>query len=233
MTADYCDLTEAYNKIVTECYPAQEAEIKIRCSKYFSEYCKKKKSMMAFGSTEFFSRYFMKWLPNKVCLEKKEIIESFYSSADEYVRLTDMLTGMSEYENFRKIDPKVRYETIRLMMLKRSIMEYNNSFIISKIPCIIDFDKYKLKRYRQENAEHDRGIFAVKSIFSKNSVVLARQGFEHYYIRLFFDDEITELIREGDLFDISIVKKGIEKWKLDDINACYSKDEKDSLWIKN
>ena len=46
MTADYCDLTEAYNKIVTECYPAQEAEIKIRCSKYFSEYCKKKKSTM-------------------------------------------------------------------------------------------------------------------------------------------------------------------------------------------
>lgn len=43
MTADYCDLTEAYNKIVTECYPAREAEIKIRCSKYFSEYCKKKK----------------------------------------------------------------------------------------------------------------------------------------------------------------------------------------------
>ena len=63
--------------------------------------------------------------------------------------------------------------------------------------------------------------------------MLARKGFEHYYIRLFFDDEITELIREGDLFDISIVKKGIEKWKLDDINACYSKDEKDSLWIKN
>ena len=51
----------------------------------------------------------MKWLPNKVCLEKKEIIESFYSSADEYVRLTDMLTGMSEYENFRKRNAETRH----------------------------------------------------------------------------------------------------------------------------
>lgn len=230
MTADYCDLSEAYNKIVSECYSAREAEIKIRCCKYFSEYCKNKKQMMNFGNTEFYRKYFMKWLPDKVCLESREIIESFYSSADEYIRLTDMLKGTSEYENFKKIDPKVKYETIRLMLLKRNIMEYNNSFIISKIPCIIDFDKYKAKRLRNdENIEYDHGMFAVESIFSKDSVVLSRQGFERYYIRLFFDRSITELIKEGDLFDIKIAKNSIGKWVLDEINACYSKNEKDNV----
>lgn len=230
MTSEYCDLSEAYNKIISECYSERDAGIKIRCGKYFSEYCKRKKPLMAFGSTEFFSRYFMKWLPDKVCIESSDIIEAFYSSADEYVRLADMLNGTSEYENFKKIDPKVKYETIRLMLLKRSIMEYNNSFIISKIPCIIDFDKYKLKKYSYgENIESDHGIFRIESIFSKNSVVLSRQGAGSYFIRLFFDRQVTQLAREGDLLDIRIIRNGLGKWRLDDINACYSKDEKDSV----
>lgn len=230
MISDYCDISEAYDRIISECYPAPEAEIKIRCGRYFSEYCKRKRSLINFGETEFFSRYFMKWLPDKVCMEKREVIEAFYSSADEYVRLADMLRGTSEHRYFKKIDPKVKYETIRLMMLKRSIMEYNNSFIISKIPCIIDFNRYRTKKYRQtDDCEYDRGLFRIESMFTGDSVVLTRQGGCGYYIRLFFDRSVTELAREGDLLDIKISRRAGEKWKLEEINACYSKNEKDSV----
>ena len=217
MTVNYCGLSEAYKKIVTECYPSIEAHIKIRCSEYLDEYFRRRRIIPELADEHFFSDYFLKWLPYKVCLEDTDVIDSFYSSAEEYIRLTDMINGTSAHKRFLLVDSKVKYETARLMMLKRNIVEYNNSFIISKMPWIIDFDKYKTKKKASaEDDEHDNGRF------SGNSVVLKKIN-GGYFIRLFFSKDIMDLIDEKDIFDISIIKsKKNGKWVLDEINGCYT-----------
>lgn len=223
MTVNYCGLSEAYKKIVTECYPSIEAHIKIRCSEYLDEYFRRRRIIPELADEHFFSDYFLKWLPYKVCLEDTDVIDSFYSSAEEYIRLTDMINGTSAHKRFLLVDSKVKYETARLMMLKRNIVEYNNSFIISKMPWIIDFDKYKTKKKASaEDDEHDNGRFKVESFFSGNSVVLKKIN-RGYFIRLFFSKDIMDLIDEKDIFDISIIKsKKNGKWVLDEINGCYT-----------
>ena len=223
MTVNYCGLSEAYKKIVTECYPSIEAHIKIRCSDYLDEYFRRRRIIPELADEHFFSDYFLKWLPYKVCLEDTDVIDSFYSSAEEYIRLTDMINGTSAHKRFLLVDSKVKYETARLMMLKRNIVEYNNSFIISKMPWIIDFDKYKTKKKASaEDDEHDNGRFKVESFFSGNSVVLKKIN-GGYFIRLFFSKDIMDLIDEKDIFDISIIKsKKNGKWVLDEINGCYT-----------
>ncbi len=223
MIANTCNLNEAYNKIVSECYPEREADIKIRCAEYLNEYCRRKRIMITLADERFFDDYFTKWLPYKVCLEDKSVIETFYPAAEEYIRLTDMLNGTSVYKRFKKIEPSVKYESVRLMLLKRSILEYNNSFVISKLPCIIDLDKYRLKKAGERNEdERDSGRFAVESIFSKNSVVLNKINGCEYYIRLFFSSEIMGLIKENDVFDINIVRSSqTGKWTLEEMNGCY------------
>ena len=223
MTVNYCGLSEAYKKIVTECYTSIEAHIKIRCSEYMDEYFRRRRIIPELADEHFFSDYFLKWLPYKVCLEDTDVIDSFYSSAEEYIRLTDMINGTSAYKRFLLVDSKVKYETARLMMLKRNIVEYNNSFIISKMPWIIDFDKYKTKKKASaEDDEHDNGRFKVESFFSGNSVVLKKIN-GGYFIRLFFSKDIMDLIDEKDIFDISIIKsKKNGKWVLDEINGCYT-----------
>ena len=223
MTVNYCGLSEAYKKIVTECYPSIEAHIKIRCSEYLDEYFRRRRIIPELADEHFFSDYFLKWLPYKVCLEDTDVIDSFYSSAEEYIRLTDMINGTSAHKRFLLVDSKVKYETARLMMLKRNIVEYNNSFIISKMPWIIDFDKYKTKKKASaEDDEHDNGRFKVESFFSGNSVVLKKIN-GGYCIRLFFSKDIMDLIDEKDSFDISIIKsKKNGKWVLDEINGCYT-----------
>ena len=223
MTVNYCGLSEAYKKIVTECYPSIEAHIKIRCSEYLDEYFRRRRIIPELADEHFFSDYFLKWLPYKVCLEDTDVIDSFYSSDEEYIRLTDMINGTSAHKRFLLVDSKVKYETARLMMLKRNIVEYNNSFIISKMPWIIDFDKYKTKKKASaEDDEHDNGRFKVESFFSGNSVVLKKIN-GGYFIRLFFSKDIMDLIDEKDIFDISIIKsKKNGKWVLDEINGCYT-----------
>ena len=223
MTVNYCGLSEAYKKIVTECYPSIEAHIKIRCSEYLDEYFRRRRIIPELADEHFFSDYFLKWLPYKVCLEDTDVIDSFYSSAEEYIRLTDMINGTSAHKRFLLVDSKVKYETARLMMLKRNIVEYNNSFIISKMPWIIDFDKYKTKKKASaEDDEHDNGRFKVESFFSGNSVVLKKIN-GGYFIRLFFSKDIMDLIDEKDIFDIRIIKsKKNGKWFLDEINGCYT-----------
>ena len=223
MTVNYCGLSEAYKKIVTECYPSIEAHIKIRCSEYLDEYFRRRRIIPELADEHFFSDYFLKWLPYKVCLEDTDVIDSFYSSAEEYIRLTDMINGTSAHKRFLLVDSKVKYETARLMMLKRNIVEYNNSFIISKMPWIIDFDKYKTKKKASaEDDEHDNGRFKVESFFSGNSVVLKKIN-GGYFIRLFFSKDIMDLIAEKDIFDISIIKsKKNGKWVLDEIKGCYT-----------
>ena len=223
MTVNYCGLSEAYKKIVTECYPSIEAHIKIRCSEYLDEYFRRRRIIPELADEHFFSDYFLKWLPYKVCLEDTDVIDSFHSSAEEYIRLTDMINGTSAHKRFLLVDSKVKYETARLMMLKRNIVEYNNSFIISKMPWIIDFDKYKTKKKASaEDDEHDNGRFKVESFFSGNSVVLKKIN-GGYFIRLFFSKDIMDLIDEKDIFDISIIKsKKNGKWVLDEINGCYT-----------
>ena len=223
MTVNYCGLSEAYKKIVTECYPSIEAHIKIRCSEYLDEYFRRRRIIPELADEHFFSDYFLKWLPYKVCLEDTDVIDSFYSSAEEYIRLTDMINGTSAHKRFLLVDSKVKYETARLMMLKRNIVEYNNSFIISKMPWIIDFDKYKTKKKASaEDDEHDNGRFKVESFFSGNSVVLKKIN-GGYFIRLFFSKDIMDLIDEKDIFDISIIKSNKNgKWVLDEINGCYT-----------
>ena len=223
MTVNYCGLSESYKKIVTECYPSIEAHIKIRCSEYLDEYFRRRRIIPELADEHFFSDYFLKWLPYTVCLEDTDVIDSFYSSAEEYIRLTDMINGTSAHKRFLLVDSKVKYETARLMMLKRNIVEYNNSFIISKMPWIIDFDKYKTKKKASaEDDEHDNGRFKVESFFSGNSVVLKKIN-GGYFIRLFFSKDIMDLIDEKDIFDISIIKsKKNGKWVLDEINGCYT-----------
>ena len=206
MTVNYCGLSEAYKKIVTECYPSIEAHIKIRCSEYLDEYFRRRRIIPELADEHFFSDYFLKWLPYKVCLEDTDVIDSFYSSAEEYIRLTDMINGTSAHKRFLLVDSKVKYETARLMMLKRNIVEYNNSFIISKMPWIIDFDKYKTKKKASaEDDEHDNGRFKVESFFSGNSVVLKKIN-GGYFIRLFFSKDIMDLIDEKDILNGFLTK---------------------------
>ncbi|GFI61855.1 hypothetical protein IMSAG049_01026 [Clostridiales bacterium] len=221
MIANSCGLSEAFNRIVSECYPVKEARTKIRCAEFLSEYCQKKRIGISLADENFFTDYFIKWLPYQICRESPEIIKALYPSADEYVRLTDMLNGGSVYKRFCKMTPEVRQESERLLMLKRSIMEYNNSFILSKMPFVADFDLYKLKRPNSEITDRDRGRFRVESIFSKNSVVLSRINGYEYYIRLYFNSDIISLISENDIFDINVVRsEGSGRWILEDINGC-------------
>ena len=138
MIVEEKDIFETYGEIISGCYPPEEAAVKLRCAKYLSEYRKRKAALVNFGATKFFTGYFMRWLPDKVCMEENSVIDAFYPSADEFVRLSDTLTGNSEYDAFKMIDRRVKYESARLMHLKKNIMTLNNSFIISKIPCIID-----------------------------------------------------------------------------------------------
>ncbi|MCD8036209.1 MAG: hypothetical protein LUE88_02345, partial [Clostridiales bacterium] len=199
MIANTCGMTEAYNKIVSECYPEREAYIKMRCAEYLDEYCQKKRMVITLADEGFFRNYFTKWLPYAVCLEDREVIDSFYSAADEYIRLTDMINGTSVHKRFKMLDKSVKYESARLMLLKRRLLDYSESFVISKLPCVIDIDRYRMKK-AGDNAESERdsGKFIVESAFSKNSAVMRRLGGYEYYIRLFFNAEIMELIHEND-----------------------------------
>ena len=194
MIVEEKDIFETYGEIISGCYPPEEAAVKLRCAKYFSEYRKRKAALVNFGATKFFTGYFMRWLPDKVCMEENSVIDAFYPSADEFVRLSDTLTGNSEYDAFKMIDRRVKYESARLMHLKKNIMTLNNSFIISKIPCIIDFDRYREKR-NSSPAEKDSGLFRVAELFSENSAVLDRLD-DGYFIRLFFDASEMGLIRK-------------------------------------
>lgn len=221
MIASYCDLSEAYNRIISECYSENDANIKIRCAEYLMEYSRRRRINLEKADGRFFQDYFMKWLPYKVCFEDRRVIESFYSAAEEYIRLNDMLTGGSSYKEFLSLDPDIRSISLRMLNLKSEIVQYNNSFLISKIPCIIDFDRYRLKKSEvYECAESDSGKFIAESFFRNNSVVLSKIDSDVYYIRLFFNKNIVELLEENDILDIKIIKKH-DKWMLDEINGCY------------
>lgn len=227
MIVEEKDIFETYGEIISGCYPPEEAAVKLRCAKYFSEYRKRKAALVNFGATKFFTGYFMRWLPDKVCMEENSVIDAFYPSADEFVRLSDTLTGNSEYDAFKMIDRRVKYESARLMHLKKNIMTLNNSFIISKIPCIIDFDRYREKR-NSSPAEKDSGLFRVAELFSENSAVLDRLD-GGYFIRLFFDASVMGLIRKGDLLDIDIGRREGGRWRLEEIKACYAPEKYDRI----
>lgn len=221
MIASYCDLSEAYNRIITECYSKSYADIKIRCAEYLTEYSKRRHIALEKADEAFFEDYFMKWLPYKVCLEDNAIIQEFYTATEEYIRLNDMLTGGTSHNNFMRLNPDIRGISQRLLSLKSEISKYNNSFLISKIPCIIDFDRYKAKRLMLESdVQCDCGKFKTESFFRNDSVVLSKIDINSYFIRLFFNKGIVEQLRENDVLDIKIIKKD-DRWILDDINGCY------------
>jgi len=208
MIASYCDLSEAYNRIISECYSKNDAYIKIRCAEYLVEYSKRRHTTLEKADEVFFQDYFMKWLPYKVYFESKNVTEAFYSAAEEYIRLNDMLTGCSSHNNFLSLNPNVRLTSLRMLRLKSEIVQYNNSYIISKIPCVIDFDRYKAKKFESdEDMERDCGKFRAESFFRNNSVVLSKIDMDSYYIRLFFTKSIVELLKENDILDLKILKK--------------------------
>lgn len=227
MIASYCDLSEAYNRIISECYSKNDAHTKIRCAEYLIEYSKRKHTALEKADENFFQDYFMKWLPYKVYFEDRKVTESFYASAEEYIRLNDMLTGCSSHNYFVKLDPDIKFTSLRMLNLKSEIVQYNNSYIISKIPCVIDFDRYKAKRFENnDDMERDSGKFRAESFFRNNSVVFSKMDdMESYYIRLFFNKNIVGLLKENDILDIKILKKN-DRWVLDDINGCYHPLEK-------
>lgn len=221
MIASYCDLSDAYSRIISECYSKNDANIKIRCAEYLMEYLKRRRTNIEKADESIFQDYFMKWLPYKVCFEDRKVTESFYSAAEEYIRLNDMLTGGASYKNFLSLNPNIRVTSLRMMRLKSEIVQYNNSFLISKIPCIIDFDRYKAKKFEiSECMENDSGKFRAESFFRNNSVVFSKMDIDPYYIRLFFNKNIFELLEQNDILDIKILRKH-DKWVLDDINGCY------------
>lgn len=221
MIATYCDLSDAYNRIITECYSKNDADIKIRCAEYLTEYSKRHRTALEKADERFFEDYFMKWLPYKVCLEDDAVIEAFYSATEEYIRLNDMLTGGEAHKKFMGLNPNIRVISKRLIRVKSEISRYNNSFLISKIPCVIDFDRYKAKKGMLDTeAQCDSGKFRAESFFRNDSVVLSKEDINSYFIRLFFNQEIVEQLRENDILDIKIMKKD-DRWVLDDINGCY------------
>ena len=223
MMTDICCLSDAYIRIVYDCYSECEADKRIRCSEYFIEYLKKKKIIFVNPKDYIIKDFFFRCLPYGVCVKDESIVEYFYPAAEEYLRIMWMLKGNLEYKNSGFYDERIRLESERLMHLKINIMKLANSFIISKFPCIIELDKYKQKKAGDTcRDEHDSGGFIVQGVFSGNSVVLKKLSGRKYYIRLYFNSDIMKLIHENDVLDINIVKNTESgKWKLDDINGCF------------
>lgn len=223
MMTDRCSINEAYSRIVYDCYPRSEALKRVRCSEYLSEYLKKKRIVSGMPKQYVVKDYFLKWLPYAVCVNDENLIECFYHAAEEYLRITAFLSGDLEYKNLDFLENSVRYESERLMHLKISIMKLTNSFIISKVPYIIELEKYKQKKAGDTcRDKHDSGGFIVQGHFSGNSVVLKKMKGGDYYIRLYFNSDVMNLVRDNDVLDINIIKNTESgKWKLDDINGCF------------
>ena len=59
MIVEEKDIFETYGEIISGCYPPEEAAVKLRCAKYFSEYRKRKAALVNFGATKFFTGYFL------------------------------------------------------------------------------------------------------------------------------------------------------------------------------
>ena len=224
MVVSCYEMVKAYNEIVQGCYSPKVSEAKIKCSRYFNKFLEVKRISIDRFDENMFCEYFTKWLPYEICMEDIDVITSFYTATEEYVRLADMLGGTEVVEVFHGMNSETRYTSSRLMLLKRKVMEFNHSYLISKMPLIIDFDNYKNKiKDSSEKVIFDSGQFRVESVFSRNSVVLNKIGMNGYYIRLFFDAEIIKLIEERDILDIKIKRDTLNrKWILYEITGCYT-----------
>lgn len=220
------DLQEDYNKIISGCYSKDVVLKRIRCIEYLNEYFTEKRISIETVNERMIEDYFLMWLPYKVYTGEEMLIESFYPAAEEYFRLSDMF-GYADYKVFKHIGLDIRNESERLMRLKIGILKFSNSYIISKLPCIVDFNVYKMRKASEKcDVFKDSGKFIVQGLFSNNSVVLKKLYNGQYYIRLFFNKEIIGLIRENDILDINIIKGSqSERWLMEDINGCL-------LWRK-
>ena len=63
------------------------------------------------------------------------------------------------------------------------------------------------------------GEFFVESIFPSDSLILRQKCYISHFVRLIFDKEVIEYVRENDILDIRIVKIN-NRWRLDEIKGC-------------
>lgn len=220
MIESYSSISDACKMIINKTSSAYESSIKSRCIEYFMKYV----SGMSCGMDNpgFFQNYFLRWLPYKICLESDEVIKYMFPAVEEYLKLNDMLTGGRLYSYFKDNISELEDESLRLMRLKHMLIKFNKSFIISKVPVIIDLEKYRDKQRLLSDetvTETMEGEFFVESIFPSDSLILRQKSYISHFVRLFFDKEVIEYVRENDILDIRIVKIN-NRWRLDEIKGC-------------
>ena len=227
MTEEYYTMAETYKKLAFELHDADRASLSIKSCDYFEAFCRFKQRSAYEADEKFMLEYYLRWLPYAICFDDDYIIEGLFEGTRCYMEFIDMMNIHNIFEIITNLGIKVKSESERLMKLKRSIKECNNSFIISLFPCIIDLEKYRLKKSSVDSdTVRDKGLFVIQEKFPSNSVVMKKLGFGEYFIRLYFNEKTVELIKDGDVFDISILRQN-GKWVLDDIRGCFNINRKE------
>ena len=180
-------------------------------------------------SGEFFSYFFMEWLPYNVCQEDDEIINMVYSRIKDLCKFCDRKRGTKLCTAFMSLEPFMVSEAKRVMYVKKHIMQFIKSPVINKRPEVIDLEKYRLKKIsvpkNQQGLLPEEGYFKVADIFTNNSVVLKKISGYTFFIRVYFNELVINKIRPGDMLDMKVrYVDGVTGWRVEDISGCIARD---------
>ncbi len=181
-----------------------------------------------FLNADFFRFFFEKWLSYELCQEDDSIILNSYPQVMAFCQQTDLILGtellreLSEVENVDEI--------MRILLLKKSVLNFIKSPIISKNPSIINLERYRKKQQLEKKLNNtmlpEKGMYAVADIFTNNSIVLKKISGYTSFIRIYLNDDVIKKICPGDILDLKVRKsEELKGWIIEDIYGCFAREE--------
>lgn len=170
---------------------------------------------------DFFPFLFEKWLPYNICLEEKQLLAQLYPQAKNFCGYVDGICRRDSFSALKRtVCPK---DTLRILFLKRELISFVNSPIISRNPLTVDFEKYKAKKERAEKCLVEKGCFQVVDIFGNNSVVLKKISGYTFFMRFYVNEAVIKLIRPKDVLDLVVIKnENLKSRTVYDVLGCFS-----------
>ena len=179
--------------------------------------------------SDFFKFFFREWLPYNICQEDDDVIESIYPQIKGFCRYADRNFGTNLVNAFGGVSGEAA-ETKRMLYVKKSIMRFIKSPVLSKKPEVIDLNCYRARSERAKRLNQtylpERGYFKVIDIFTNYSIVLKKISGYTFFIRVYLDEPVINKIRPGDVLDIKVrPAETMTGWLIEDILGCMAREE--------
>jgi hypothetical protein len=222
------------NEVLLHCYAEKEqpSEDEKMAVEIFTNYCRTyhNNAMLSEVNEELFNKFFLYYLPKLKLNISETRIRKIFVGVYQLLEQVKSNYNLDLTDTYRLSYVNYADDTARILDLRRELIKYTGSPILSWDPLVIDFNYYKQsakaktkkKSWLPKKEIFEQGYFEMVDSLGNYYYLFKKINGPSAYIKLRLDKGSVNLLKHNDILHMRLKRRIFStNWEIVEIKGCY------------